>query len=276
MTLDPVRRRRIIRDAVGVGAAVGAYAISFGALGTTNGLSVMQTQILSLLLFSGASQFAVVSIVGAGGSPASAIASAALLGMRNGLYALRLSSVLQPRGWRRFVTAHVTIDESTAMGLAQERGEPDDRQAIATGFWATGLSVFVLWNTFTLVGALAAQHIADPKVFGLDAAIPAGFAALIAPRLTSSLTRWLAATCAVVAVGAATLVPPGVPVLIAASVALAVALATGKRHAAGGAVRVRRPEQHDHAGAVSPTRPEHLDTSTTQTPTDDDGTGAQS
>lgn len=229
MTLNPTRRRAIIRDSVGVGAAVGAYAISFGALGTTNGLSVLQTQLLSLLLFSGASQFAVVSILGAGGSAGSAIAAAGLLGMRNGLYALRMSTLLQPRGWRRWLTAHVTIDESTAMGLAQERGDDEDRSAVATGFWATGVSVFVLWNVFTLIGALAAQHIADPAVFGLDAAIPAGFAALIAPRLTTPLTRWLALGCLATAVLAATFVPPGVPVLIAASIALVAAMLTSRR-----------------------------------------------
>ncbi len=229
MPLERNRRRSIIRDSVGVGLAVGAYAISFGALGTTNGLSILQTQLLSLVLFSGASQFAVVSIIGAGGSPASAIAAAALLGMRNGLYALRMSSLLQPKGWRRWATAHVTIDESTAMGLAQERGDHEDRAAIATGFWATGLSVFVLWNTFTFIGAAAASHIADPRDFGLDAAIPAGFAALIAPRLTSGLTRRLALTCAVAAVAVATVVPPGVPVLVAASIALIAAIVTSRR-----------------------------------------------
>jgi len=228
MTLDHTRRRAIIRDSVGVGAAVGAYAISFGALGTTHGLSILQTQLLSLLLFSGASQFAVVSILGAGGSAGSAIAAAGLLGMRNGLYALRMSALLRPRGWRRWLTAHLTIDESTAMGLAQERGDDEDRTAVAIGFWATGVSVFVLWNTFTLIGALAAQRIADPAAFGLDAAIPAGFAALIAPRLTTPLTRWLAVSCVIAAVCAATIVPPGVPVLIAASIALVVALLTSR------------------------------------------------
>ena len=229
MSLSQTRRRAIIRDSVGVGLAVGAYAISFGALGSTNGLSLLQTQLLSLVLFSGASQFAVVSIIGAGGSAGSAIASAGLLGMRNGLYGLRMSSLLRPRGWRRWLTAHLTIDESTAMGLAQERGDSDDRTAVATGFWATGISVFVLWNTFTLIGAVAASHIADPRDFGLDAAIPAGFAALIAPRLTSGLTRWLALGCAVIAVAVATVVPPGVPVLVAASIALVVALASSRR-----------------------------------------------
>ena len=226
MTTKP--RSVIIRDAISIGIAVGAYAISFGALGTTSGLTVLQTQLLSLLLFSGASQFAVVSIVGAGGNPASAWASSALLGMRNGLYGLRLAPLLGASGWRKPFAAHLTIDESTAMALANDDPADSSHRGARTGFWATGLSVFVFWNTATLLGAVAGSHISDPRVFGLDAAIPAGFAALVAPRLTTSLTRGLALVCAVVAVALTPSVRPGVPVLIAALIALTTAMRFGE------------------------------------------------
>lgn len=221
-------RSAIVRNSISVGIAVGAYGLSFGALGTTSGLSVLQTQVLSLLLFSGASQFAVVSIVAAGGNPASAWASSALLGMRNGLYALRLSPMLGARGWRKPAAAHLTIDESTAMALANEDPADTSHLGVRTGFWATGLSVFVFWNAATLIGAIAGSHISDPRVFGLDAAIPAGFAALVAPRLTSSRTRGLALVCGVVAVAMSPATMPGVPVLIAALIALVAALRFGE------------------------------------------------
>ena len=226
--MSPQPRRAIIRDAISVGVAVGAYGLSFGALGTTSGLTVLQTQVLSLLLFSGASQFAVVSIVGAGGNPASAWASSALLGMRNGLYALRLSPLLAVRGWRRPIAAHLTIDESTAMALANDDESDPTHRGARTGFWATGLSVFGFWNAATLIGAVAGSHISDPRVFGLDAAIPAGFAALVAPRLTTSLTRGLALVCGVVAASVSPWTRPGVPVLIAALIALAAAVRFGE------------------------------------------------
>jgi predicted branched-subunit amino acid permease len=221
-------RAAIIRDGVSIGIAVGAYAISFGALGTTSGLSVLQTQLLSLLLFSGASQFAVVSIVGAGGAAASAWASSALLGMRNGLYGLRLAPLLGAHGWRKPIAAHLTIDESTAMALANDDDADPSHAGARTGFWATGLSVFVFWNSATFIGAVAGSHISDPRVFGLDAAIPAGFAALVAPRLTTSVTRGLALVCAVVATSASPWVRPGVPVLLAALIALAAAMRFGE------------------------------------------------
>ena len=221
-------RRAIVRDSVSVGLAVGAYGLSFGALGTTRGLSVLQTQLLSLLLFSGASQFAVVSIVGAGGSAASAWASSALLGMRNGLYGLRLAPLLGARGWRKPLAAHLTIDESTAMALANEDAGDTGHTGARTGFWATGLSVFTFWNAATLIGAVAGSHISDPRVYGLDAAIPAGFAALVAPRLTTRLPQMLALVCGVVAVALSPWVRPGVPVLVAALIALAAAARFGE------------------------------------------------
>ncbi|MGL5849306.1 MAG: AzlC family ABC transporter permease, partial [Phycicoccus sp.] len=147
--VDPVRRREVTRQSLSVGAATGAYGVSFGALSVSSGLDVWQTQALSALLFSGGSQFAVVGILGAGGAGATAVATSSLLGIRNGLYALQTSRFLGVHGWRRLAAAHLTIDESTAVGVAQP--EPPLRRR---GFWLTGLAVLVLWNLMTLAGAL--------------------------------------------------------------------------------------------------------------------------
>ncbi|MEY5144740.1 MAG: hypothetical protein RL745_101 [Actinomycetota bacterium] len=218
-------RTSITRTALSIGFAVGAYGLSFGALAVTQGkLNIAQAVVLSAVLFSGASQFAVISIVGAGGSPGAAIAASAMLGVRNGLYGLRLSSLVHPRGWRRFTYAHLTIDESTALAIANSDDAKPDRDRSAFAFWAGGISVFVLWNLATIIGAFAASRIGDPRQFGLDAAIPAGFAGLVAPRLKTKSDWLLAAVSAVIAVGVSPFVRPGVPVLIVAAVALLVAL----------------------------------------------------
>lgn len=215
------QQRGAIRDAVGVGVAVGAYGISFGALAVTNGLNAWQAQVLSLLMFSGASQFAMVGILGSGGSTAAAFTTTALLGSRNGLYALRMAPLLQVRGWRRVVAAQITIDESTAMALS--RDESLENGAVArTAFWATGIAVFVLWNLATLLGSLSAQAVGDPRAFGLDAAIPAGFIALVWPRLASRQAWAVAAASSLLALALVPVVRPGVPVLAAAMIAIAV------------------------------------------------------
>ena len=211
----PATRTAVVRDALGVGIATGAYGLSFGAIGTAAGLSLAQTCVLSLVMFSGGSQFAMAGVIGGGGAAMTGAATAILLGLRNGIYGLRLAGVLAVRGWRRPIAAHLVIDESTAMAVV--RTSP---RAARLAFWATGLSVFVLWNLATVVGAVGANALSDPKVLGLDAAAPAAFVALIAPRLKSREPWTVAAVGAAVALATVPFVPTGVPVLFAAAVAV--------------------------------------------------------
>lgn len=217
--LAPERRAAVIRQALGVGLATGAYGVSLGALGVAAGLTVWQTQVTSLLLFSGGSQFALVAIVAAGGSGTSAVATSTLLGVRNALYGLQVSGLLGVRGWRRLAAAHLTIDESTAVGLAQP-----ERAGVRLGFWVTGLAVFVLWNLSTLAGALLGSAIGDPRTYGLDAAAAAAFVGLLWPRLRGRDPLACAAVAAVVTVFTVPVAPIGVPVLLAALAALLVGL----------------------------------------------------
>ena len=176
---------------------------------------MLETCALSLLMFTGASQFALVGVLSGGGSPIAAAATAALLGTRNGLYGLRLASLLNLRGPRRLLAAHLVIDESTAMAIGQ-----DSVRAGRLGFWATGASVLVLWNAGTLAGALAARALSDPRSLGLDAAVPAAFLALLAPRLHRGAPAVVGVVAAIVALASVPFVPAGVPVLVAGLVAV--------------------------------------------------------
>lgn len=214
-TLPPGERRAIVRDGVAVGIASGTYGISFGAISVTSGLDVWQTCVLSLLVFTGASQFALIGVIGAGGSPLSGAATALLLGSRNTLYGLRLAPLLAWTGWRRFAAAQLVIDESTAMAINR-----DSRLAARTGFLSTGLAVFVLWNLATLLGAVGGRSLGDPRTFGLDAAVGAAFLALLWPRLRDRRNQVVAALGAAVALGLVPVTAAGVPVLAAGGVAL--------------------------------------------------------
>lgn len=216
--LDDQARRSTIRDGIGIGLATGAYGLSFGAISTASGLTLWQTAALSLLMFTGASQFAMVSVIGGGGSPFAGAATAVLLGSRNAFYGLRLSSVVG-RGPRRAPAAQLVIDESTAMALAADSPE---RARLA--FFATGLSVFTLWNLGTVIGAAGAQAIPDPRTLGLDAAAPAAFVALLAPRMKGRTTWVVAAAAAMLALVSVPFVPAGIPVLLAALVTIGAGL----------------------------------------------------
>jgi predicted branched-subunit amino acid permease len=201
-----------------VSFTVGLYGIAFGAAGIAAGFSLLQTCLLSLLTFSGASQFAVVGVLGAGGSALSGIATASLLGIRNALYGMRMAPLMKIRGWKRLVGAQVTIDESTGVALGQsELVEPAMRQ----GFWLTGIGVYIFWNIFTVVGALGAQAMGDPAAWGLDAAVPAAFLGLVWPRLTNAKERALAVAAMVLSLGVTPFVAAGIPIISTALLAVA-------------------------------------------------------
>ena len=214
--LDPDLRRSVLRKALSVGVATGAYGVSFGALAVAAGLDVWQACAMSLLMFTGGSQFAFIGIIGSGlGAAPAAIAASSLLGVRNGLYALELTQILGLSGWRRPAAAHITIDESTAVAVTQE-----DDQASRLGFWVTGITIFLLWNLTTLIGALLGNTLGDPKAWGLDGAACAAFVGLLWPRLKSHDAVAMAVVAGVVAVVLSPALPPGLPVLVAALAAL--------------------------------------------------------
>jgi predicted branched-subunit amino acid permease len=208
-----------IRASAGVGVAVSAYGLSFGALAVAAGLDVWQTCVLSLLMFSGGSQFALVGIIASGGTSAgvAAIASAALLGTRNGLYAIRMAPIIGGCWPKKLLAAHWTIDESTAVSTAQ--ATPEGQRA---GFWWTGAIIYVGWNLTTLAGALIGDLLGDVSQYGLDAAAAAAFLGLLWPRLKQLQPVVVAVAAGVVAAVMLPVLPAGIPVLLAAVVAMVV------------------------------------------------------
>ena len=201
-----------------VSITVGLYGIAFGAAGIAADFTLLQTCLLSLLTFSGASQFAVVGVLGAGGSAISGITTASLLGIRNALYGLRMAPIMKFRGIKRVVGAQVTIDESTGVALGQSELGID---AMRQGFWLTGIGVYIFWNIFTLIGALGAQAMGDPASWGLDAAVPAAFLGLVWPRLTNKMERILAVAAMALSIALTPFVAAGIPIIATALLAVA-------------------------------------------------------
>lgn len=218
--------RSVVADSLGVGVATGAYGVSFGALATGAGLDVWQACALSLAVFTGASQFAFIGVVASGGNPLTGALTAILLGSRNLFYGLSLAPLLKLTGPARLASAHLVIDESTAMAVTRTT----TRQA-RLGFYWTGASIFVLWNTFTFIGALAGTAIGDPRTFGLDAAVGAAFLGLLWPRLSSWNARGIALLAAAVALGLVPLTAAGVPIILGGAAAVLVGLLVRTRPA---------------------------------------------
>lgn len=202
--------RAVIRDSLSISIAVGTYGAAFGVASVAAGLSILQTCALSLLLFSGASQFAVAGVLGAGGSALSAITASGLLALRNGFYGARMAPLLQVRGIKRILASQVTIDESTAIALAhEERSVADARK----GFWLTGVGIYIFWNLATLLGALGANALGNPARWGLDATIPAAFLGLLWPRLKNNQSRLVAIAAVALALTLTPILSPGLPII---------------------------------------------------------------
>ena len=205
-----------VRMGLSIAVATGLYGISFGALAVAAGLTVGQAMALSLLMFTGGSQFAFIGVIAGGGAVSAAAGAAALLGVRNAVYGMQMNRMLVLKGWRKGVAAHLTIDESAATAVGQS--EPDEQRR---GFWTAGVGVFLLWNLFTLLGALLGDALGDPRRWGLDGAAVAAFLGLLWPRLRQREPVALALVCGVATAMAVPLVPPGLPILLAAVVGAA-------------------------------------------------------
>lgn len=217
--VEAAARREAWRASWAVGLAVAAYGVSFGALAVASGLDVWQACVLSAVMFSGGSQFALIGVLAAGGTASgpAAIAGATLLGLRNGLYAVRVSPIVGPGFAKRLLAGHLTIDESTAVATAQPT-----LASQRIGFWATGTIIWVGWNLMTLAGALLGDLIGDVSAFGLDAAAAAAFLGLVWPRLRALQPVVVAVGAAVVTAAVIPVLPPGLPVLVAALVGVLV------------------------------------------------------
>ena len=199
-----------------ISVATGLYGISFGALAVAAGLSIWQTMALSALMFTGGSQFAFIGVIAGGGAGSAALGAATLLGVRNAVYGMQMNRMLQPKGWRKYLAAQVTIDESAATASGQIDAAEQSR-----GFWTAGVGVFVLWNVFTFVGAWLGDALGDPRQWGLDGAAVAAFLGLLWPRLQQREPVALAVLCGVLTAMAVPLLAPGLPILVAAVVGAA-------------------------------------------------------
>ncbi|MEU3457331.1 AzlC family ABC transporter permease [Micromonospora sp. NPDC006766] len=230
----------VLRDVAAIGAAMLAVGASFGAMAVAAGLPAWATLAMSVFVYAGGAQFMAVGLVAAG-SPLAGVLAGLLLNARHLPFGLALGGSLGPARWRRLLGSHLMTDEATAFALARPAG-PARRHA----FWVAGALLFLAWNAGTLLGVVAGGAVGDPAVLGLDAAFPAGLAALLLPSLRDPQTRRIALAGAGLAVLATPFLPAGLPVLLALVAVVVPALrrrtpaaATGPSAAIGPAAAIR-------------------------------------
>lgn len=187
------------------------FGLAFGIACSEAGLAVWEASAFSVFVFAGSAQFAAVGVLGDGGSALSAIAAGTLLNLRSLAFGVVMASALQGPWWKRAAWSQLMIDETTALGSARE-----DLRWRRYAYLFSGVTLFTAWNLSTLVGAAALSSAGDVvHDWGLDAAIPAAFLALLWPRLADRPQARTALLGAVIAIVLVPVAPPGVPILAA-------------------------------------------------------------
>ncbi|MCY4424009.1 MAG: AzlC family ABC transporter permease [Acidimicrobiaceae bacterium] len=225
MTRD---KRPYWRDCLVVSLVVGVIGVTFGVFADAAGFDLAQIMVMSAFVFTGASQFAAVGVIDDGGSGGAAVGSALLLAARNALYGPVARRTLPAATLGRLASAHFVIDETTAMAAAQH-----DRRDAAGAFWITATTLWLFWNGGSIAGALLGAVMGEPETWGLDAAFPAMFVALLAPHVRTAAGRTAAAVAAAVAFGAVPVAASGIPILLAVSALLPAVFVQRRRGSSG-------------------------------------------
>lgn len=221
---EPAREERSHRDGVRAVAplavAVVGFGISFGVLAETAGMGTLAPIVMSMTTFAGSAQFAAASILDVGGTVVSAITAAVLLNARYGPIGVSVAPYLTGSWWSRFLHAQLTVDESWAIA-AEGDGRFNPRVLLGAG-----VTLYTAWVAGTVLGVAFGDVIGDPSRWGLDAAFPALFLALLVPQLRDRRSIQAAVLGAAIALALTPFTPAGVPI-IAASAACSLGLGRG-------------------------------------------------
>lgn len=194
-----------------------AFGLSFGVLAKASGMGSLAPVVMSMTTFAGSAQFAAASVIGTGGGALAAIGAASLLNTRYAPISLTVAPSMGGSWPSRLLQSQLIVDESWA--VAQAGGGRVDRRTLI----GAGALLWVFWVGGTTVGVLGAGFIGDPARYGLDAAFPALFLALLVALVDSRRALLAAVLGATIALALVPFSAAGVPI-IAASLACLVGL----------------------------------------------------
>jgi 4-azaleucine resistance transporter AzlC len=182
---------------------------SFGVAASTVGWGVVAPVVMSAIVFSGAAQFAIASVLGAGGSVVAAVLAGSLIATRFLAMGAAIGPSMRGGPMRRALEGQAVVDASLVLARVGDARYGPRRLLGATA------PQYVCWTTGTLIGVLVGDKIADPEALGLDAVFPAFFVVLVAGELTTRAARVTAAAAALIVLALIPVAPPGVPVIAA-------------------------------------------------------------
>ncbi len=184
------------------------FALAYSITARAGGLSLIETQALSALVFAGSAQFSAVGLFASGAAGAGIVLTTLLLNVRHLLYGVSLGRRFALRPRQRPVAAFFLTDEAFGVAAAAER---------ETSFWfllGAELSLYLAWNIATGVGYVIGSALPDPATLGVDLVFPLAFVALLVPLLRTRVELVVALASGLVAFVLARTLPGGLPILV--------------------------------------------------------------
>jgi 4-azaleucine resistance transporter AzlC len=184
------------------------FGLAYALTAREAGLSLVETQALSVLVFAGSAQVSAAGLFARGASGLDIVLTTLLLNVRHVLYGLTLGRSLQLRGARRVAGAYFLTDEAFGIVAAE-------RERSFAHLLGTELSLFVSWNLSTLAGSFLGGSIPDPERSGVDVVFPLAFVALLVPLVRGRAELAVAVSSGALAWVLARDLPGGLPILVA-------------------------------------------------------------
>ena len=207
------RLRDGVRVALPLAPSPILFGLSYGVLADASGFGAAAAVVMSATTFSGAAQFASLSVLDAGGTVAAAVLAAVFLNARYVAISVTVAAIFPGGRLRRLVESQAIVDESWALSGRRGRFE----WPILVG---SGLVFYALWVGSTALGTVLGGVLEDPNALGLDAAFAALFLALAVPYLREPRGRQAAALAAVITLVLTPFAPAGVPIIAASAACL--------------------------------------------------------
>jgi predicted branched-subunit amino acid permease len=180
--------------------------VAFGVAARSAGLNVVETQLMSLVVFSAAGQIGAVSLLAGGASPLLLIGTVMALNAQLLLLGLAVGRQLRLSWLERLVTAWLLTDGAYGVSL----GVGPLRLAVLLG---AGASMYTAWNLGTALGAGLGATLPNPGALGIDLVAPLAFLAVLVPLVGSRPALLVAVVAGVTALLLASIAPGGVGVL---------------------------------------------------------------
>jgi len=175
MSVDRATIRRGILDALPLYVPAVPFALVIGLAIVESDINVFSGWSGSWLIFGGAAQLTLISLLGSGAAVVAASTAALVVNARHLMYSAALAPTFQSQpAWFRWLGPYVLIDQNFALAVIEAENDPE---TFRTYYLTTGATFWTLWQITTALGIAIGPVV--PEEWNLEFAVPLLFVGLI-------------------------------------------------------------------------------------------------